>query len=236
MYTILVLFLCGRVVYGVGSVAPFIHPCDPADLACLKRSAQAAVPYLARGVPELGLSPLDPVTIPHMETNEAGLQLTFTDTVIKGLGNCTVMSLRRLDNRTAIDLRCSVTLVGRYKLSGTLLILPIRGDGKYKITIRNIIVKTLLDIEQQVRGGRRYWRVTGWSHTSEMPTFVRFRFYNLFGGDERLSKQIHAFANKSWYEIFQEVSPPVTRAIVARIVEETTKLFNAVPLDQLAKE
>lgn len=35
-----------------------------------------------------------------------------------------------------MDLKCSATLIGDYKLNGKLLILPIEGEGKYKIQIR----------------------------------------------------------------------------------------------------
>lgn len=46
---------------------------------------------------------------------------------------------RRLGHRTTMELKCSVTLIGDYKLSGKLLVLPIEGEGKYKIQIRKFI-------------------------------------------------------------------------------------------------
>lgn len=48
------------------------------------------------------------------------------------------------------------------------------------------------------------------------------------------AKQILDYANQNWHTIFEEVSPPIVTAIVSQIVNETTKLFNQIPIDDLA--
>ncbi|KAH9633810.1 hypothetical protein HF086_005444 [Spodoptera exigua] len=160
----------------------FITPCKQEDTACLKASAQAALPLLAAGVPEMGISVMDPMHVDQVKTVEAGLAMDFRNTYVKGLKNCKVLKLTRHPHRTDLDLKCSVTMDGDYTLGGKLLIMPIEGSGKYTIKIPDAI---------------------------------------------------HEFANQNWQDIFQEVAPPIVKAIVAKIVAETTKLFDHVPIKDL---
>ncbi|XP_072932960.1 protein takeout-like [Epargyreus clarus] len=229
---VLLLFVCALCAVQ-GNLAPFITPCKPSDRKCLKTSAQKAVPVFAAGVPALGLETLDPMHMARIKANQAGLDMDFKNTVVKGLRNCEVIDLQRLQHRTLFDLKCSVTLIGDYKLGGRLLIMPIEGHGRYKIKIRDILVKVVLDIGERTVDGEQYWTVSNWRHSYEVLTNAEFQFQNLFNGQKQLADAVHSFANSNWQGIFQEVAPPIVKAIVARIVEETVKFFNKVPIKDL---
>ncbi|KAJ0183538.1 hypothetical protein K1T71_001514 [Dendrolimus kikuchii] len=142
MRAIIVLFACASIYYNKVSanLAPFITPCHAHDTACLKSSAQKAVPILAAGVPSLGIEKMDPMRLDRVQASQAGLNMDFRNTVVKGLRNCEVLSLKRKTTKTDLEIKCSVILQGDYKLDGKLLILPIEGNGKYKIKIRNRIL------------------------------------------------------------------------------------------------
>ncbi|CAH0682926.1 unnamed protein product [Spodoptera exigua] len=211
----------------------FITPCKQEDTACLKASAQAALPLLAAGVPEMGISVMDPMHVDQVKTVEAGLAMDFRNTYVKGLKNCKVLKLTRHPHRTDLDLKCSVTMDGDYTLGGKLLIMPIEGSGKYTIKIRGIVVKIQLNVEEKTRDGDKYWVVDSWKHVANVEKGVHFKFRNLFNGNRQLSDAIHEFANQNWQDIFQEVAPPIVKAIVAKIVAETTKLFDHVPIKDL---
>lgn len=214
-------------------LAPFIVPCHMSDSACLKTSAQKAVPVLSAGIPELGLKPIDPMTLQRVSASQAGLNMDFRNTLVKGLKNCIVVDLRRVARKMHFDVKCSVTLIGDYTLGGKLLILDIEGNGKYKIKIRDIEVKIVYDLSEVKRGNDKYWTISNWKHSSEVHTGAEFQFQNLFNGNKQLSDSIHQFANSNWREIFQEVSPPIVKAVVAGIVNETMKFFNKVPIKEL---
>nr|ATU07287.1 takeout [Spodoptera litura] len=210
-----------------------ITPCKQDDTACLKASAQAAVPILAAGIPNMGISVMDPMHVDRVKTVEAGLAMDFRNTNVKGLKNCKVLMLTRHPHRTDLDLKCSVTMDGDYTLGGKLLIMPIEGSGKYTIKIRGIVVKIQLDVDEKARDGGTYWVVKDWKHTTTVEKGVHFKFRNLFQGNKQLSDAIHEFANQNWRDIFQEVAPPIVKVIVGRIVSETTKLFDHVPIEEL---
>lgn len=213
-----------------------ITPCHPTDLICLKTSAQQAVPLLAAGIPSLGMETLDPMNVDEVKASQAGLNMDFKNTVVRGLRHCHVLDLKRLGHRTTIDLKCSATLIGDYKLNGKLLLLPIEGEGKYKIQIRDIVVKVDLKLGERVSNGKSYWTVKDWKHTADVLGGVVFQFQNLFNGNKKLADPVIEFANSNWRDIFREVAPPIVKAIVSRIVTETSKLFDKVPISELALE
>ncbi|KPJ16053.1 Protein takeout [Papilio machaon] len=231
---LLVVAIVGSLCAVEASLAPFITPCYARDSQCLRASTQRAVPVVAAGLPELGMEPLDPMTLDGIVADQSGLHMEFRNTVVKGLRNCEVMRVKRYSQRTQLDVKCSVTLVGDYQLGGLLLIMPIEGHGRYKIKIRDILVKMEFAVGERERQGQRYWTVENWRHSSEVLTGAEFRFQNLFGGNTQLANAVLDYANSNWRDIFAEVSPPIVEVIVSKIVSEVRKLFDAVPISDLS--
>ncbi|CAB3255077.1 unnamed protein product [Arctia plantaginis] len=231
-------YLCflGVVLAARSGSAPFIKPCKSDDSACVLASAQAAVPYLAVGIPELGVKSLDPMFLKEVKGDQGGLSLTFKDTTVTGMKGCKVDAIKHSlkKGKQTMIIRCDVELNGDYDLSGQLLVFPITGNGKYKINIRDIVIKATTTIAM-VDGaeGKKHWHVADWHFASDVKTHVQFQFDNLFNGNKILSKPVEDFVNSSWREVMREISPPIVHAIVARVVESVEALYLAVPADQL---
>ncbi|XP_068617244.1 protein takeout-like [Battus philenor] len=230
---LVVFALLGAVCVTEGALAPFIRPCYADDIDCLIDSTQAAVPVVAAGVPEFGMQSLDPMTLDRVVANQAGLDMDFRNTVVKGLRNCQVLNVVRFPQRTQLDVQCSVTLVGDYRLGGQLLILPIEGQGRYKIKIRDIVVNMDFEVGERLDGGESFWTVENWWYTADVLTNVEFRFQNLFNGNRQLASAVQDFANENWRDIFQELSPPFMDVIVSKIIDELRKLFDIVPISEM---
>ncbi|KOB62437.1 Juvenile hormone binding protein, partial [Operophtera brumata] len=77
-------------------MAPFITPCHATDAACLKSTAQKTLQVIAPGVPALGIQSMDPMRVDHVAASQAGLEMDFKNTIVKGLRNCVVDSLKYL--------------------------------------------------------------------------------------------------------------------------------------------
>ncbi|GBP69861.1 Protein takeout [Eumeta japonica] len=196
-------------------------------------SASRAVPVIAAGVQQLGLRPLDPLLLERIGASQAGLDMDFRNTQVKGLSNCRILNLSRQAQRLSLETQCSVQLGGEYRLGGRLLVLPVEGEGRYRIRIQDIVVKLELGVGVERRGAHEHWRLASWRHSARVLTGADFHFQNLFRGNKQLSDAVHQFANSNWREIFQEVAPPIVKAVVAGVVEETSKLFEKVPLSEL---
>ncbi|KAJ8723087.1 hypothetical protein PYW08_002999 [Mythimna loreyi] len=219
------LAVCGDEVY--------IRPCHEKDAECLQASAQAAVPLLAAGVPSMGIAVMDPMHVKQVKTSQAGLDMDFRNTNVTGLRHCKVLDLKRNGHLTNLDLKCSVVMRGDYTLGGKLLIMPIEGSGRYSIKIHDIVVKIQFHVDVVPRDGDTYWVVKSWKFNTDVQKGVHFMFKNLFNGNKQLSDAVHQFANGNWKDIFQEVAPPIVKVIVSKLVEESTKLFDKMPLKKL---
>lgn len=83
------------------STASFINKCskkDPQLNSCLRTTFNNLRPYLARGIPEIGLPPMEPLKIEHMgiENNAGNIRIkgSFTNVVNAGASNFTVKEVR----------------------------------------------------------------------------------------------------------------------------------------------
>ncbi|CAG9787545.1 unnamed protein product [Diatraea saccharalis] len=218
MKVIFLLFVVAFVSVSANSaLVPFIEPCGENDERCLVRSAQNALPVMSGGVPSLGINPLDPLHVDKVHTDNAGL------------------TMDRSGKHMELTLRGSLVMAGDYTMSGKLLVMAIEGDGKYRIRIRDMVTKVMIEFGERRVGRDSYWTVDSWKHTFNVETGADFRFQNLFNGNKQLSDAIHEFANSNWREIFQEVAPPMVEKTVGMIVQEVTKLFDKVPIRELVK-
>ncbi|CAK1585759.1 unnamed protein product [Parnassius mnemosyne] len=216
------------------TLTPFITPCNSWDRECLKQSTQRALPVIAAGVTSLGMQPLDPMTLEVVSATQSGLQMEFRNTIVRGLRNCEVINIERYTQSTRLELQCSVTLIGDYKLGGHLLIMPIEGQGRYKINIRDIVVQIDFNFNKREANGQRYWSLDTYRYAGDVRTGVHFQFQNLFGGNKLFADNIHEYANNNWRDIFNEMAPPIVDVIVSKTVNEIRKLFDGVPISDLS--
>jgi len=225
------------VVLGVQSAsAPFITPCKSEDNACVMASAIKAVPIFAPGIPELGIKSLDPLALKPVKGDTAGLKLILTDTTVRGMKDCVVEGVKHdlTKMKQGLTIRCTVQLKGNYKLDGQILVLPIRGEGKHIIDIRDIVIKAATDLENtQGEDGKVHWKVKSWKHTYQTRGGAHFDFENLFNGNKILATPVEEFLNSNWQDVMKEVAPPIVKAIVEAVVNDVKALYHAVPAEEL---
>ncbi|XP_068633993.1 circadian clock-controlled protein daywake-like [Battus philenor] len=216
--------------------APFIKPCKDGDGACVLASSQAAIPVVAQGIPELGVKSLDPLHVPLITSDQGSLKLTFKDTVLTGLKGCKIDSVKhdRIKGRQTLVFHCNMVLEGDYVLDGQLLILPVQGKGKYKIDIRDIMIKTVTDFKtEQGADGKAHWKITKWRDSFQVKSGVTFEFENLFNGNKVLADPVIEFANSNWKDVMQEIAPPIVHTIITEVVNVVDTLYKAVPAEEL---
>ncbi|XP_045769748.1 uncharacterized protein LOC123870466 [Maniola jurtina] len=233
---LLVFFCVLSSAYVNCQLASFIEPCHAQDRACLKRSAQKAVGVVAQGVPSLGIRPLDPLHVEHVDASTSGHILHLSKTVVKGLKHCKVLDIGRTkSNETFVTLRCpNLELVGDYYIGGKLLFVEAMGKGKYKITLSEIMETVVMQMGERSYNGERYWTVDSWEHHSDATEPVHYQFQNMFEGREKFSNRTHRIANENWHQVYVEAAPPIVKAITSHVVAEIAKLFQHVPIRQLA--
>ncbi|XP_045499312.1 circadian clock-controlled protein daywake-like [Colias croceus] len=231
-----VLYLLGLFLSVNSAAAPFIKPCKNGDSACVLASAKAAVPFFLSGVPELGISPMDPMHIDVIKSDQGGLQLLFKDTIMTGIKSCSFETVKHdlVKMKQIITMKCNLKLKGNYKLSGQLLILPVQGNGEYSINIRDIVIKVVSELTTVTGAdGKPHWHIKKWKDSYNVQTGASFAFENLFNGNNALAQPVLEFANSNWKDVMQEIAPPIVHAILERIVAGVEALYKAVPAEEL---
>ncbi|XP_013138240.1 PREDICTED: uncharacterized protein LOC106103118 [Papilio polytes] len=238
MKTFLFAFLTFLLTGANGAVAPFIKPCTLTDSKCLTSSATAAVPFIAPGVPALGIPSSDPLHIKKTNSDQGDMKLTFNDLNIYGLSQCVFKTVEIDDAKSNlhIDLECPLYANGTYKLGGKILIIPAEGEGNFEIktdkvgfTI-DVKYKTITDDK-----GDKHWKITGYDYKYDLINKVYFMLHNLFGGDATRAKPVLDLIDHSWKELITELGAPIIKDIVKDAVGRVKKFFLAVPLSELAQ-
>ncbi|XP_032516621.2 circadian clock-controlled protein daywake-like [Danaus plexippus] len=233
------VYLCLAAIAAViscvtGNALPsFIKACsasDPNLNQCIEDVITSAGPKFARGIPELGIKPLDPVELGKVVVDNPALKLTFEDTVVTGLAGFKINTFKLFPEKgkAIVDFTANVTLKAHYIMDGQVLILPIKGDGQAKIKITNLNINIKYDYKT-VDG---FWTVTAHKDEYKMDR-AQFKFTNLFNGNKELADTTLKFLNENWSIIMQEIAPPAMDQVIESCLAEVKKFYSVVPADLL---
>lgn len=247
-------FICCLVcVVGIVSAAPaavklpkgFVQckRSDPKLGECIKNSLQNAIPHLVKGVPSLGLYPIDPLRITALGidqgTGPVSIKLNFRDLDISNIGTVKINEVYAdLDNYNItlnVEFAKPITLDGNYDIKGKVIILPITGDGLSKIVLENLKAKINVYLMPVVRNGHTYAEVKD-VVLSFSTTKMRLKLDNLFKGDKALGNNMNTFLNENWREILGELQSNFESALAAAFSSVAQQFFSRVPYNQVFKE
>ncbi|KAG7299767.1 hypothetical protein JYU34_016777 [Plutella xylostella] len=238
LISVLVVFTVFFVVSTTGAdiKAPdFIHPCPVATPACLKRALQAAIPGFVRGVPDLGIDPLDPFKVDRLAlTLPGGINVTILHGVTTGFGKCKVMSADMRNKNVEVKVRCNVVVTGKYQSSGRLLIFPIDGEGDAVIKCKNLDISVSMKLGGAVaRGGREYLQLKSYKSRHQYSGAVTYHMTNLIRNSPEISARVVQFMNSNWRMIAEEFGDPIVQFGVDSIISNVRRLLSRVPREML---
>uniref|UniRef100_A0A0K8TU33 Takeout Protein n=1 Tax=Epiphyas postvittana TaxID=65032 RepID=A0A0K8TU33_EPIPO len=214
----------------------FIHPCKEDDAECIKKSAQDAIPEFVKGLPELGVPPLDPFVIEKLQLPLPGLKVSFYNGKVTGFRKCIVehASTKLKNHRLDMELRCNVTLKGGYDAVGRVLVFPINGEGDAKIKLTNLKIKMNMNTKYVVDDkGARHYAVKDYKYTFDYGDKVTMHLTNLFKDSKELSETVLKFLNENWRQVADEFGKPILDYAVDLTVKTIEKFFLSIPIEEL---
>lgn len=124
-------------------------------------------------------------------------------------------------------------LEGKYKLKGQMLILRMNGDGRMRVTQKNVtgIMSLKGDIVKK-EDGLEYINLTSMT-LKTTPTTTAYLMENVFNGDEQLSKTINEFMNQHWREVNEMLLPAYFKHFNEKFRQMSNKIFYNVPMDMI---
>ncbi|XP_011309495.1 protein takeout [Fopius arisanus] len=217
----------------------YILPCgrsDPALDTCIQKSFNHLKPYLIKGIPELELPPIEPLTIPQlgMENGQGAVRVSalFSNITAIGPGNYTVGRVRvdlrnlRLDLHLAIP---KIELQGHYVVAGNVLLFPIQSQGDFWALFGDVEAIARVQGVEELRDGVRYMRIHRLLVDFSLGR-ARFRVVDQLNGNNVIGQAMNQFLNQNAKEIIEEMRPAASASIAKHFMSFLNTAFTKVPL------
>ncbi|CAH0720092.1 unnamed protein product, partial [Brenthis ino] len=236
-FAIALIFVTGFCGVGHAKLAPdFIHPCNATTRECLVKSTQDAIPEFVKGLPNLGVPPLDPFVIEKLAIPLSGLKVTFYQGKVTGFKNCIIDNvISELEKRHfVLEFHTNLTIRGKYDAIGKILLFPINGEGDAKIKLTNLRMK--LDINTKYikdNKGVNHFAIKNYKYTFDYGDRVTFDLQNLFKESKELSASVLKFLNEHWKMVAEEFGKPIVDYAVDLALRTVEKFFLMVPYEEL---
>ncbi|CAA9997801.1 unnamed protein product [Nesidiocoris tenuis] len=195
-------------------------------------------------LPELGLEPLDPFTIGNLVLDKkknigspVDIDLSWENAVITGIKSAVLTSAKADWDNNLISFEASlsepVDIKGKYHMDGIVLILPIKGDGDFDCKLEGFKAHIKVHGQPQEIDGKKYMIVDRLVFTFDVK-HMTVEYKNLFSGDRNLGDTMNSFLNENWRDIVDELKPAIEAALSSHFQPLAEKVFNSVPIDEIA--
>ncbi|CAK1585550.1 unnamed protein product [Parnassius mnemosyne] len=216
---------------------PFLKPCGPNDFKCLLTvNTQISIPYLAAGIPELGVPALEPMYFKNITMDQGYFKFFLRNMKVVGASGCKVVEMEHNVQEPAlkITLDCPFEATGSYIFSGHIYLFALKNEGEYKIQTDSIRTTITTKIEE-IYGddGLKYWNLTDYEYFYEPLNKIHLDLGNFFSGDISKVQPMLDSVNSDWWISIVKIGEPVARSIVKNFYDVIKMFFLRVPFNEL---
>uniref|UniRef100_A0A8D8QAY4 Protein takeout n=1 Tax=Cacopsylla melanoneura TaxID=428564 RepID=A0A8D8QAY4_9HEMI len=220
------------------------HKSDPKLNECVKNAFNSMMSSLAKGVPQYGVVPLDPLLLKTFNVQQGkngpiAIDLRFHDLNILGITSAKVKSVSTDLDKYKISLEADldkpIVLDGMYKIKGNILVLPITGHGKSNLTLTNFRCHMAITGKPVDKSGKTHWEVEEFVFKLKASRLY-VKLENLFNGDKALGDNMNKFLNDNWEILLAEMQPAFEANLAAAFKEITNRVFLKTPIDMIIPE
>ncbi|XP_052742437.1 circadian clock-controlled protein daywake [Bicyclus anynana] len=236
VFTVSIVFLVLTQTLAANSLT--YEKCSLKDSECLLKQAQAVLPSLVQGIPELGIKKLDKMHMDKITIDIPGIFCELTNVEIGGLGKAIIddvsinmpYKLMRISFNTPI-----LYTVCNYKLNGTLFGIPVFGEGKGQISLENLQIELLIifDIVKNEQGDD-ILEFKSFMYGADAIDGLHSKFENMFNGDKEKSDMYHELVNTNWRLMATNYGRYFTYKIMEKVVGDGIKPCFSQPLKNIA--
>ncbi|KAI5636274.1 hypothetical protein NE865_11038 [Phthorimaea operculella] len=216
--------------------------CHDTSPQCLKEVLQSELPIFAEANPKIGISSLDPFVIDKLVLTLPGnLKMEFHHGQSKGFRNCVIDSARliedrvdRLNNTIDLQFHCNLTIKGRYKTAGSLLMFALNGNGQALIRCQNIKIQFIAKLGSKVaEDGKKHLEITAFKASHTFEGQVQYRLSNLIDKNPMLSSVVLQFMNSNWKLVAEEFGKPIVDYGISNVLKNLKILLKSIPQEEL---
>lgn len=218
------------------------HKNDPKLNECLTYSANHLATQFRRGIPELGIGDVEPVTIDEIHlslgSGPNGYRATFRDIEAYGVSNLTVNSVRSDMNTMQFQLSFTIpkiSVLAKYRSSGVLIMVQASGGGDYWGEYDGVKAKVYIKGNTVSRNGYRYLELDDLKMDFSVKD-IQMGIKNIHNGNTIIEAALNLFINSNSQELLKEMKPSIKKKLVAQMRHFVSNLFAQVPIDYWVEE
>lgn len=125
-----------------------------------------------------------------------------------------------------------LSLVGKYKINGVILILSILGGGDASLAFDDVVFSVHFKPRVTEKNGKKFIQTKRY-HLDFDTTRMHVRFDNLFNGNKELSDDVNWFLNENWRIIFLELKPVIIFAVEGIAKSIINRIFLKLPYEEI---
>ncbi|KAJ4439281.1 hypothetical protein ANN_07401 [Periplaneta americana] len=118
---------------------------------------------------------------------------------------------------------------GTYELDGKFSLLPLKGNGKFKMALHSYTTNFKLKADAITKNGDVYWDVKSFDLVISNPKNLTVHFDNMFNGNKVLGDSTNKALNDNWEGFWEELRPSMQETFGKIFLEIIKVLFSKVP-------
>lgn len=125
-----------------------------------------------------------------------------------------------------------ISIIGKYKVNGRVLVLPIQGEGNASLQFddANLVVKYKPKVVE--KKGKKYIQTERFQLDFDTSR-LHINLENLFNGDKRLGDNMNQFLNTNWRDILTELKPAIKYAVEEILKGIINRIFMKIPYEEV---
>ncbi|CAH0722890.1 unnamed protein product, partial [Brenthis ino] len=222
------------------TIPEYLLPCsrsDPELDNCIKGSFNHLRPYLARGLDDLDVPPVEPLFIDRLAMeNDAGpvrVRATFSNITVVGPSNYTVTKIRSDLKKLRIDMGLMlprIEVTGHYEVSGQVLLFPVRSQGDFWASFNDVVAIVKIFGKEIVREAVKYMSADRMQVDFKLKS-ARFKVRDTVNHGSVIGEAMNQFLNNNAAEIIDEMRPAASAAIAKHFKTFLNAAFERIPID-----
>ncbi|KAJ2943930.1 hypothetical protein O0L34_g8251 [Tuta absoluta] len=218
----------------------YIQPCsrsDPGLDNCIKNSFNHLRPYLAQGLPDLGVPPVEPLLIDRlvMENDAGPVRVTaaFSNITVIGPSNYTITKIRSDLRKLRIDMGLvlpRIEITGNYEVSGQVLLFPVRSRGNFWAAFTDVAAIAKIYGKEIEKEGVKYMAADRLVVDFKLRG-ARFKVRDTVNHGSVIGEAMNQFLNNNAAEIIDEMRPAASISIAKHFQSFLNAAFTKIPMD-----
>lgn len=204
---------------------------------CTIDHAKAVLPHIYNGEPKFKVPRLVPFKLEKVVLKPSSrLTLILKDLELYGLDTIEVTKAKfDFDKKRFIFnlYGSALYIVGKYNISGQILVLPISGEGSTKLMFDDASFEYTLDYDLIKRTDEKEYMDNLQAKVTFKVSRPHYQLDNLFNGNKELGDNTNQVLNDNAQEVLKDFGEAISEVIKAVATNILTSFLTVVPFDEI---